>query len=72
MGKSHSFGQRELKDSILIEKVMATAAMEARKPPELEEITTESGYRVIRAKTDGPGVFERKVYKPGHCLNPEE
>ena len=68
--KSKSYEERELKDSKLIEEVLKAAEMAAEKSPELVEITTESGYNVIRVKSNEPGVHERKEHKPGTCLEP--
>ena len=68
---SKTLEEREIKDAKIIEEVVKAAEKAANKAPELVEIKSEAGYRVIRIKDSGQGVHERKEHKPGHCLIPE-
>ena len=67
---ARSFEEREERDIAAVEEVMRAAEKVAKKSPELVEITTENGEKIIRIETGEPGVHERKEHQPGTCLEP--
>ncbi len=68
---AQSYGERERKDSELIDEIRISAEMAAEKVPEKVLISHEDGYDIIRLKTSGPGVHERKAHHPMAMLEPE-
>lgn len=68
---AQSYGERERKDSDLIEEIRVTAEMAAEKVPEKVLISHKDGYDIIQLKTSEPGVHERKEHHLMAMFEPE-